>query len=255
MTLRERRKALGLTQAQLAKLVGVTSMTVSFWESGENKPSFQKATVLSQVFHCCVDDIDRGLSSLEPGTIKWWRKKIGLTASQLASRAGVSADLVNDWEHDRLAPHPDHLRLLAEAFGCRPEEIVIRAERKKRNITGHCVETPKIPPVVMEQLVAQNLDTIDFVVNEGRRYIHASKIEYEDMRQELAAVLVRAIQLYQPNEKATLRTYIGKSLRRALPRITAEYGRRGMTGVPKDGWPHICSLNQLQEDFGFDIEG
>lgn len=117
------------------------------------------------------------------------------------------------------------------------------------------METPKIPPLAMEQLVAQNLDVIDFVINERRAYIFASKMEYDDVRQELAVVLVRAIQIYRPGGKATLRTYIGESLRHALPYITAKYGRRGMTGVPKDCWPHICSLNQLQEDFGFDIEG
>ena len=36
--LRQRRKALGLTQHQLAKMIDVTNMTVYFWETGRVRP-------------------------------------------------------------------------------------------------------------------------------------------------------------------------------------------------------------------------
>jgi len=37
-TVRSTRKKLGLTQAQLAKLIGVSQITVSFWETGRSTP-------------------------------------------------------------------------------------------------------------------------------------------------------------------------------------------------------------------------
>lgn len=36
--IKSRRKNIGLTQKQLAKLVGVTDVTISRWESGQREP-------------------------------------------------------------------------------------------------------------------------------------------------------------------------------------------------------------------------
>lgn len=47
-TVRSTRRALGLTQGQLAKLVGVSPITVSFWETGRSIPrAKQQAAVLA----------------------------------------------------------------------------------------------------------------------------------------------------------------------------------------------------------------
>jgi DNA-binding transcriptional regulator YiaG len=47
-TVRSTRKALGLTQGQFAKLVGVSQMTVSFWETGRSTPRLtQQSSVLA----------------------------------------------------------------------------------------------------------------------------------------------------------------------------------------------------------------
>ncbi len=47
--LRERRRALGMTQARLADLVGVRPSVLGGWEHGESSPSAQQVQVLSQI--------------------------------------------------------------------------------------------------------------------------------------------------------------------------------------------------------------
>lgn len=53
----EARKALGLTQEQLAKMVGVTQGTIAQWENGMTHPAFDKLHRLSRVLGITVDDL------------------------------------------------------------------------------------------------------------------------------------------------------------------------------------------------------
>jgi len=47
--LRERRKALGLSQMELARLVGVSLLTVQIWERGVSEPKPENKEKLEQV--------------------------------------------------------------------------------------------------------------------------------------------------------------------------------------------------------------
>ena len=47
--LRKRRKALGLSQMELAKLVGVSLLTVQIWERGVSEPKPENKEKLEQV--------------------------------------------------------------------------------------------------------------------------------------------------------------------------------------------------------------
>ncbi len=55
--IREARKALGITQEQLAKLVGVTQGTVAQWENGLTHPAFDKIPKVAQVLGCTVEEL------------------------------------------------------------------------------------------------------------------------------------------------------------------------------------------------------
>ena len=57
--IRELRKAKGLTQKQLAKLVDVTESQISQIENGKRNPGFETLLKLGEVFECSVDDIVR----------------------------------------------------------------------------------------------------------------------------------------------------------------------------------------------------
>ena len=53
----ERRKAVTLTQMQLAEKLGITDRAVSKWETGEAKPAIPQLIKLSKIFDVSMDDI------------------------------------------------------------------------------------------------------------------------------------------------------------------------------------------------------
>lgn len=55
MRIKERREALGLTQAQLADRMGVTTTAVRKWETGRALPSADKLPALADLLNCSID--------------------------------------------------------------------------------------------------------------------------------------------------------------------------------------------------------
>lgn len=57
MEIKELRKKCGLTQAQLATLLNVKQVTVSYWENGESMPTAKKLPELARILQCSIDDL------------------------------------------------------------------------------------------------------------------------------------------------------------------------------------------------------
>lgn len=53
----EKRKALGLTQTELAEKIEATRVTVSNMEGGRHRPTFEKLEKLCEVFGCTATDL------------------------------------------------------------------------------------------------------------------------------------------------------------------------------------------------------
>lgn len=53
----ERRKALNMSQTQLAKAVGVVPSAVNQWESGAKTPTTDKLPALAAALKCRIDDL------------------------------------------------------------------------------------------------------------------------------------------------------------------------------------------------------
>lgn len=51
------RKKRGLTQKQLAELLGVKQQNISDWERGERSPSVKNLKKLSEILNCQIDDL------------------------------------------------------------------------------------------------------------------------------------------------------------------------------------------------------
>ena len=51
------RKQCGMSQAELAKRVGVERSAVAKWESGKNLPQAARLVALAEIFGCSVDEI------------------------------------------------------------------------------------------------------------------------------------------------------------------------------------------------------
>lgn len=78
--IKEIRKARGLTQAQLAKMIDVSESMVSQYESGKKFPSFETLLKMGEAFDCPVSDIlddrkafDIALSAIEKDLVRKYR--------------------------------------------------------------------------------------------------------------------------------------------------------------------------------------
>ena len=58
--LRELREAIGLSQSDIAKLVGVTVSTVSKWENGRGRPTQAHRRKLARVYRCTLEELGLG---------------------------------------------------------------------------------------------------------------------------------------------------------------------------------------------------
>lgn len=55
--MRKYRKALGLSQLDVAKKLGVSPNAVSMWETGDRKPDIVMLKKLSVILHCTADQL------------------------------------------------------------------------------------------------------------------------------------------------------------------------------------------------------
>lgn len=55
--MRKYRKALGLSQLDVAKQLGVSPNAVSMWETGERKPDIIMLKKLTSILHCTADQL------------------------------------------------------------------------------------------------------------------------------------------------------------------------------------------------------
>lgn len=85
--LRELREAAGLSQAQLAKLTGVSRNAVSQWEAGTTQPTANRLTLISRSLNVPIDDI------MIPSTKV--RERILEAAHRLFNRMGIDATSID----------------------------------------------------------------------------------------------------------------------------------------------------------------
>ena len=117
----------GMSQGELAKVLGVTRQTVSKWEADVCRP---KVKVLQAI--CGVFGVDMsyftGEEDLMPQQIctlgefiRKLRRRAKLSQEQFAERMGVSRRMISLWEIDEVKPRAGMLQKLGECF-CVDEE-------------------------------------------------------------------------------------------------------------------------------------
>ena len=57
LKIKEYRQQAGLTQSQLAALVGATQKQISAWENGTNEPGIGVLKAISKTLSCSIDDL------------------------------------------------------------------------------------------------------------------------------------------------------------------------------------------------------
>ena len=65
LQIRERRKALGVSQAALAEVLGITFQQIQKYERGFNRVSFSRLVLIAQALDCRVADLIRDLEEMD----------------------------------------------------------------------------------------------------------------------------------------------------------------------------------------------
>lgn len=130
--IKRQRKHLKLTQLQLAKLVGVSHVTISDWERGDTAPKGQSLMRLAKALQVEVDTLLNELFSGEHSEapvggdpclsrcatiIRALRLKAALSQPELAKIIGFSDVSVYKWEAAKVQPKMDSLIALSRFFG------------------------------------------------------------------------------------------------------------------------------------------
>lgn len=146
----------GMSQGELAKVLGVTRQTISKWEADVCRP---KANVLQAI--CGVFGVDMsyftGEEDLTPQQIctlgefiRKLRRRAKLSQEQFAERMGVSRRMISLWETDEVKPRARVLQKLGECF-CMDEE-----ERQQLQLLAaeECAQSPAAEEVAEGRALA-----------------------------------------------------------------------------------------------------
>ena len=117
------RKAVGLTQLELAETLDVTEATIANWESGRSggAESIRHVVVLCEVLRCDLPDLlELDLSEL--------RRKAGLTQRSVSKALGIRENTFASWEKTWNAEGGGYKKVeqvarLCEALGRQPSEL------------------------------------------------------------------------------------------------------------------------------------
>jgi len=123
--IRAKRKALMLSQRQLAAKIGVTKQTIGAWERGVTKPDFENFEKLTGFFDKHASEISRACR-VTGDFLRDLRESYGLSQRQFAKILGVSTVTVGNWERNCHEPdfsYQKKLRSIANNPGNITEEI------------------------------------------------------------------------------------------------------------------------------------
>lgn len=132
-----RRKAAGLTQREIAEMIGIKGNTYTQIETGRKNPSRKRIGAMARVLNCTtqeiMDDLQdrRGVNSEDEKGDEWGelsplarrRKKAWLTQKELGERIGVGNGPIMRWEQGRKYPNRAEILALAQVLDCTEEEI------------------------------------------------------------------------------------------------------------------------------------
>jgi DNA-directed RNA polymerase specialized sigma subunit len=95
-------------------------------------------------------------------------------------------------------------------------------------------------------LVEAHLSCINDVMRSNRKLIRAARLDRDDVYQQLALRLIKAVETFDP-DKGDLETHIKAQLRYELLDCRSAYRRYGITNAPKSFGGIIASLDAYRD--------
>ena len=246
--IREKRLALGMTQKQLAGIIGCSADVVGRWERDECRLSALYQIRIADTLGCSPAELSlvcRHASDTETEQERLNREKampykeqrlaLGLTQKELAQKAGVSRRTIIDMECGSHTPFWETRQKVRRALGM-PEERYFTIEERNR---------------IFAKLQQQGV--INWVIGKNKRILWDCRSDMDDLYQTLVLHTIRAIDRYDPGKGASVKTFTVCQLEGAVKRWAASHRKHGITG--KSPFPfRVVSLNAMMEA-GFDIPG
>ena len=95
------------------------------------------------------------------------------------------------------------------------------------------------------EIVEKHLWCIDTVIRQNRQQLRAARRDYEDVYQQLAVRLIKAVAGFDP-EKGELAQHIFAQLRFELRNCLKPHYLYGITGLPKNFQAKVISLDSVR---------
>ena len=126
------RKKQGLTQKEVARLLGTVQGVYSKWERGVYEPNYENLSMLACIFDVSIDFLLSDyiefskekylrmqesyliISNIFPQRLKELRLKKGLTQTELGEKVGVKQNTFTNWEKGKREPNFEIVIKLAD---------------------------------------------------------------------------------------------------------------------------------------------
>lgn len=115
--IKELRKSKGLTQAELAKKVGISEQAVSFYENDRRKPKIETWNRLADFFNVSVPYLQGLPEPVGKNRLKELRQKKNLTLKTLGKHVGILDSTLSQYENGKREPGQEVWQKLAYYFG------------------------------------------------------------------------------------------------------------------------------------------
>lgn len=112
--IRKKRLERELLQSDVAKLIGVSTDCITYWENNRSYPQIQFMPAIIKFlgfFPLAIDDSSLG------GQILTFRNENGLSHKKLGNILGVDASTVSDWEKRRRFPNDNMFKEIDRLIG------------------------------------------------------------------------------------------------------------------------------------------
>lgn len=233
-TLKEKRLAAGLTQADVARALHTTCRSiVGIWEQGKRRPSDQSIYRLCTILRCSPAEL--GFSNVRPASkLRILRLTRGMTIAAVSKALHMHPETISTWESGTHTPSSENVSRLCTLFGCASEAL------------GFPPKVAKIPPDQRNTLVVGYLNAISYVIAKNRTLVEAARLCYDDLYQDMACRLIKTVDSYD-SQKGPLKPRVFNALQWELQNYAKKTNAGGMYGLPPNTRPVFCSFETMTE--------